>query len=99
MTRSWFGNAVLVAFCAAQLADGVLTYVGVKTFGSWIEANPVLAWYLGVFGVGVALIGATTFAIVCAGALHLRAMHRTLGLLTILYLSAAVFPWTRMLWP
>jgi nitrate reductase gamma subunit len=97
--RSWFGDAVLLAFLLAQVADGALTYVGVTTFGTHIEANPLVAWYIAACGAGLALLGAKTVAAACAAALHIRAMHRTLGLLTIVYLAMAVWPWTQMLWP
>jgi len=97
--RSWFGDCVLIAFLLAQVSDGAFTYVGIATFGAWIEANPLVAWYIGAFGAGVALIGVKTLAAACAALLHLRAMHRTVGFLTILYLVGAVWPWTRALWP
>lgn len=97
--RSWFGDTILLIFVLTQIADGALTYVGVHTFGAHIEANPLLNWYITVFGVGLTLLGAKTVAVGCATALHLRAMHRTLGILTIVYLAMAVWPWTVTLWP
>ena len=41
--RSRFGDVALVAFLLAQACDGVLTYVGVSTYGVRIEGNPLLA--------------------------------------------------------
>jgi len=41
--RSRFGDVVIVLFLLAQAADGVMTYVGVSTFGVSLEANPLLA--------------------------------------------------------
>lgn len=98
-TRSWFGDTILLIFVLTQIADGAFTYIGVHTFGVHIEANPLLGWYIAAFGVGLTLLGAKTLAILCAAALHLHAMHRTLGFLTIVYLAMAVWPWTIMLWP
>ena len=50
-------------------------------------------------GVTVALVGAKLVAVVCGGTLHLYERHGILSLLTLLYLTAAVIPWTRLLWP
>jgi hypothetical protein len=98
-SRSVFGDAVLLAFLLTQLFDGVFTYLGIATFGPPIEGNPLVGWYVIVFGAGIALVGAKGFAVACGAALHWRAMHRTLGMLTILYLAGAVWPWTQVLWP
>ena len=92
-----FGDAVLLVFILAQVADGVFTYLGIAMFGTAIEGNPLLAWYVSMFGAGAAVIGAKSFAVACASTLHLRAMHRTIGLLAIIYLAAAVLPWSWIL--
>ena len=96
LKRSRFGDAVLLIFILAQAADGVLTYLGVTT-GVATEGNPLVAWYITTFGIGAAMIGAKTMAIALGAALHMRAMHRTIGLLAILYLAVAVLPWTQTL--
>ena len=95
-SRSYFGDAVLLILLIAQLADGALTYVGVHVFGLEIEANPIVSWYIAMFGVGVALIAAKLLAATCAMTLHLKARHRTVGVLTVLYLGAAVWPWATL---
>jgi len=94
--RSLFGYGVLLAFILTQVADGLFTYFGIKTFGAAIEGNPLVAWYVATFGAGAAVIGAKGFALACGAALYLRAMHRTIGALTIMYLTAAVWPWSRV---
>ena len=94
--RSLFGDGVLLTFVLAQASDGAFTYLGVAT-GTAIEGNPLVAWYIATFGAGIAVVGAKTIAIACGATLHARAMHRTIGVLTILYLAAAVLPWTRTL--
>ena len=96
--RSTFGDAVLLLFVLAQLLDGVFTYVGIATFGAAIEANPLLAWYIAVFGPGLALIGAKAVAVGCGATLHVCARHRTVGVLTLIYLGAAVWPWMLIIW-
>lgn len=90
---------MLLAFVIVQTLDGAFTYMGVTTFGSTIEANPVVAWYIGSMGVAVGLVGIKTVGLLCAATLHYCHRHWTLGLLTMLYLLAAVLPWTRLLWP
>ena len=55
---SGFGNVVWVAFVSAQAADGVLTYLGLHTFGAGSEGNPIVAWYMAALGTGQALLGA-----------------------------------------
>ena len=95
--RSLFGRGVLLIFILTQVADGLLTYLGIKIFGTAIEGNPLVAWYVAAYGAGVALIGAKGFAVACAFALHLRAMHRTIGALILVYLTAALLPWSRLL--
>jgi Domain of unknown function (DUF5658) len=96
LKRTLFGDIVLLTFILAQAADGAFTYMGVAT-GTVMEGNPLVAWYIAMFGAGVAVVGAKTMAIACGATLHMRAMHRTIGLLTILYLTAAVWPWTQAL--
>lgn len=92
--RSLFGKGVLALFVLTQVADGAFTYLGIKTFGAAIEANPLVAWYVAAYGAGIAVIGAKGFAVACAFALHLRAMHRTIGALTLVYVTAALWPWS-----
>ena len=96
--RSTFGDVILLLFLLAQLLDGVLTYVGIATFGEAIEGNPLLAWYIAMFGPGVALIGAKAVAVTCGAMLHFCARHRTIGVLTLIYLAAAVYPWMLIMW-
>jgi hypothetical protein len=95
--RSRFGEAVLVAFLVVQVFDGVCTYVGVRTFGASIEANPIVAWYIAGLGVGTALIVVKGLAFSCAALLYFFACHRTLAALAALYAVAAVVPWLTLL--
>ena len=92
--RSLFGDGVLLAFILAQVADGLFTYFGIKMFGAAIEGNPLVAWYVAAFGAGIALIGAKGLAVACGVTLYLRAMHRTIGALTLVYVTAALWPWS-----
>jgi hypothetical protein len=96
---TFLGTVIFFAFTLAQLADGLFTYVGITAFGINIEANPIIAWYAATFGVGVALVGAKTVALLCATALHLTGRHYVIGVLTIGYAVGALWPWTKVLWP
>ena len=96
-TRSRFGDIVLVLFLLAQCLDGVFTYVGVKTFGLAVEANPVIAALMLEFGAGVALIGAKVVAALLGIALHLREVHGAVAGLTLFYIAIALVPWTTIL--
>jgi len=92
-----FGNFVILLFFVAQVLDGVLTYLGVAAFGL-SEGNPIIAYYMKHHGVGPSVTVAKSLAIACAMLLHLLGLHRTLALLTLLYLSMAVLPWTYLLY-
>ena len=97
--RTTLGSIVWLAFVLTQVADGSLTYLGIKTFGAAIEANPLLSWYMAVGGVTLAIVAAKTFAVACGAVLHLRAMHGAIAILTAVYLAASVGPWAVLLWP
>jgi hypothetical protein len=88
---------VLVAFVAVQVLDGIMSYIGVHTFGSWIEANPVVAWYASTFGPAVAFTAVKLFAIGLGIMLYLMSRHRTVAALTLFYLAFAVVPWAHVL--
>ena len=94
-----FSKAELVwlAFVVVQAMDGIMSYVGVRTFGSWIEANPLVAWYASVFGPAVAFTAVKLFAIACGTVLYLMSRHRTVAALTLFYLAFAVVPWAHVL--
>lgn len=96
-SRSRFGDLVLVLFLLAQCLDGVFTYVGVRTFGVGIEANPVIAALVLEFGAGAALIGAKVVASLLGIALYLREVHGAVAGLTVFYFAIALVPWTTIL--
>jgi hypothetical protein len=94
-----FGDVVWVLFIAAQAADGVCTYLGLRLFGIGMEGNPLIGWYAATFGIGPALASAKLLAATCAAFLHTVGRHVTLASLTIVYLIGAVWPWVEILWP
>jgi hypothetical protein len=86
-----------VAFLLVQACDGVLTYVGVTTYGIRIEGNPLLGWLMTAIGEGPALTAAKGAASAFGIALHLSSVHRVVAALTAFYVAAAVVPWIRIL--
>ncbi|HVL68090.1 MAG TPA: DUF5658 family protein [Vicinamibacterales bacterium] len=94
----WFGDIALVVFLLAQLSDGVLTYIGVATYGPSIEGNPIIAWLMSAMGEGPALATAKITAGVFGIALHLSAVHRVVAMLAAFYLVVAIAPWMAVLY-
>jgi len=96
LTRSSFGDAVILLFLFAQTADGMCTYVGLSTLGVSLEANPLLLALISTFGLGTAVAGAKIFAAILGMSLHRLGVHGILAGLTGVYLLAAVLPWIRI---
>jgi hypothetical protein len=96
--RDRFGDVALVAFLLVQALDGVLTYVGVSTYGPHIEGNPVVAWLIACLGRGPALATAKLAAGGFGVALHLSSVHRAVAVLAAFYLAVAVIPWVALLY-
>jgi arginine exporter protein ArgO len=92
-----FGNVVLVVFLLCQVFDGAFTYMGVMTFGTGIEANPLLAALMAHMGHGTALMTAKFAAASLGIGLHLRGTHAAVAVLAAFYVIAAVLPWALIL--
>src|SRR6187551_3848362 len=71
-----FGDLAVVVFLLAQVSDGVLTYIGVSTYGASIEGNPLITWLMASMGQGAGLAMAKVTAGCFGVALHLSAVHR-----------------------
>ena len=95
--RSRFGDVVIVLFLLAQAADGVMTYVGVATYGVTMEANPLLAVMMATFGQGATIAAAKVTAAALGISLHLVGVHRVLAILTCVYMIGAILPWVTTL--
>ena len=96
-TRNVFGDIALLLFLLAQASDGVLTYVGVSTYGMGIEGNPLIVWLMQSMGEGLALTTAKMTAAVFGVALHMSAVHKAVAILAVFYFAVAVFPWMAIL--
>lgn len=96
--RNVFGDVSLVIFLLAQALDGVLTYVGVSTFGPRMEGNPFVGWLMSSMGDAAGLATAKVAAGFFGIALHLSAVHKTVALLAVFYVAVAVAPWLAILY-
>jgi hypothetical protein len=86
-------RVTLLLFLAAQGFDGLFTYTAVHAYGMHAEGNVLIATWMALVGPALALFGAKTVACGCGVLLYLRGMHRTLSLLTALYIIGAIAPW------
>lgn len=86
-----------------QIADGILTAVGVSYFGTSIEGNFVLRSLMDSFGVVATLIGVKIAAIaiimaLCHLAFTVTWLRSALKLVISLYFFAAILPWSYILY-
>jgi hypothetical protein len=86
-------RVMLLLFLTAQGFDGLFTYTAVHAYGLHAEGNILIATWIGLVGPAAALFGAKAVAAACGLLLYARGMHRTLSLLTVLYLFGAIGPW------
>ena len=84
---------LLAVFVVLQVADGVMTYAAVGTFGPQAEGNPLLVVWMSMLGYGPALFGAKMLACGCGVVLYSLGVNRVLVGLTALYVFGAVMPW------
>jgi hypothetical protein len=84
---------VLLLFLVAQGFDGLFTYTAVHAYGLPAEGNVLIATWIALVGPAVALFGAKAVAGACGVLLYVRDAHRTLTVLTALYVIGAIGPW------
>jgi len=89
-----FGDVAVLVFVIVQCLDGVLTYLGVHTWGLAIEANPLVSSAVAVAGVGTGLAATKLVAVALGMLLHLRRIHLVVALLSVFYIAVAILPWT-----
>lgn len=93
-----FGDLAVVVFLLAQASDGVLTYIGVSTYGLAVEGNPLIAWLMSAMGEGPGLAAAKITAGGFGVALHVAGVHKAVALLAVFYLTVAIAPWVTILY-
>jgi hypothetical protein len=86
-------RVMLLVFLAAQGFDGLFTYTAVHAYGLHAEGNILIATWMALVGPAAALFGAKAVACACGLLLYARGMHRTLSLLTTIYIVGAIGPW------
>jgi hypothetical protein len=94
--NSLFGDIAVIGFVLAQCLDGVFTYLGIGIWGPTIEMNPLVSSAMSAAGVAAGLGGAKAVAIAFGMVLHLRRVHNVVALLTVIYFTIAVLPWTAL---
>lgn len=93
-----FGDVAVIVFLLAQASDGVLTYVGVSTYGISVEGNPLIAWLMTALGEGPGLATAKVTAGGFGIALHVAGVHKAVALLAGFYYVVAIGPWVALLY-
>jgi uncharacterized membrane protein len=91
-------EAIWIAFVIVQALDGAMTFIGMQAFGTHIEANPLIGWYVAVLGPVWALLAVKLFAVACGATLYLTGHHKTIAALALTYLLGAVGPWAHIFW-
>lgn len=91
-----------VILAILQILDGVLTGIGVSMLGTGMEGNFILRSMMESWGHMTALIVVKTFAIGVVASLTVLAtivpwLKQALRAMIVLYLVAAVIPWTAIL--
>ena len=94
--KDLYGNVLVVGFLIVQCLDGVLTYIGMATWGPSIEANPLISSAVAIAGPGIGVTGAKLVAAACGILLHLLRVHGIVAVLTAFYLAVAIVPWTAL---
>jgi len=92
--RAWLP---LMLFVVVQIADGVLTHLGIVRFGVGAEANPLLVHSMMSIGSTSTLMVAKSVAIAGGGVLHVHAYYLLLAMITVGYVFATVLPWALIL--
>ena len=94
--QSRCGDLIVVGFLVMQCLDAVFTYLGVRMWGIAIEANPLISSAMAAGGVVAGLGAAKGIAIGFGMMLHLRRVHTLVAVLTAIYFTAAILPWTTL---
>ena len=84
---------VLLLFLAAQILDGVFTWVAVDSHGVAAEGNSILATWMLLAGPAPTLLAAKLVAAAGGVLLYARGVHGILAGLTVFYAVGAIGPW------
>lgn len=89
---------LLALFAGVQLADGVATLAGVGRFGPSVEANPILASAIVIFGAVPTLLTAKLIGILLGAVIYARAQYLVMAILLLVYVLGAIDAWALMPW-
>ncbi len=102
-TSTWlYANWLAAILLTMQFLDGILTYVGIITFGIRAEGNPLLRGFISIVGVmpAIAITKLVCMAIImmlCAQAHRIAWLPAALTCIAGLYAVGAVLPWSWLL--
>ncbi len=96
MSQRRFGDLAVLLFLSVQFLDGLLTYIGVLTWGTGIEANPIIGGAMTHFGPATTLATAKLVAMAFGILLHLQLFHTAVAILTGFYMAVSIVPWTAL---
>jgi hypothetical protein len=91
------GNIAVTCFITVQFVDWIATYLGVTYFGTEIEGNPVLRFFMERYDIVLALTSAKVAATIAGSMLHLMDRHIAVASLTLVYAFLALVPWMKTL--
>jgi len=99
---SWKAALLGIILVIVQLADGILTFAGVSTWGADLEGNLFLRELVSTYGAAKALFFVKTAAIAVVIYITFRAHRRRwirplIMLIVALYLLLAIVPWAIIL--
>ena len=94
-----------IFFGVLQIADGLLTYIGVSRLGSSAEGNPLVRCFIDLFGpfqgiLLVKLLGLTAVYIICVRCIRVddtKWLQNFLISMISFYLIFAIIPWVYVL--
>ncbi len=84
---------ILLLFLAAQMWDGIFTWVAVDAHGVAAEGNGILAGWMALIGPAPTLLAAKLGAAAGGILLYAYRVHGALAGLTVLYAVGAIGPW------
>ena len=96
-SRKLLGNIAVTCFIIVQLADWLATYDGLVLFGTEIEANPLLRFFMERYDIILSLTSAKVAATIAGFFLHLFNRHWEVASLTLIYTLLALVPWSNAL--
>lgn len=95
---AWVG----IVMCLLQVLDGTLTAVGVHHQGIAAEGNLIIRALMEAWGpvfalVAIKLLAIAIVCVLCVLAFRVPWITRALRIIAVIYIGAAIIPWTAIL--